>query len=625
MFDAPKRCVTMSLPQHRPLLCCPDEMLRYCAINSAARAYRRNVLSLAVYCTLAEAFVGAIAAQPAEDPKALSHAAHVLFRDRCSECHGGAEPEAEMVILDYAAILESNHVVPNDLENSLIWERITSTEEPMPPPNKGKPLSEEERQVIRRWIEAGAPPFPAEVRRAFIGEQKLLTAIADDLAQAEPVDRPYVRYFSIVNLYNNSFDKRIGINSKNIDDDELDYARAGLSMLLNSLSWEQELAMPTAIGKEQLVYRIDLRDYGWTPQHWLSALTFPGAEYPYGVDHRYHQSKPISQAAQRYFELRHSDHPLERVTPYVRADWFINTASRGDLYYHLLHLPANVRSLEKMLDVDAERNILNRQVQRAGMLESGVSLHNRLVERHRTKYGAYWKSYDFSGSRDERDLLKNPLGPSFDRNPFNHAAFVEDGGEMIFNLPNGLQAYYLAKNDGERLNKGPTEIVEDKLGASGSVFVENAISCFACHDQGMKTFSDVVRKNHGLQGPAAKFVEFLYPPADKMGQLVDADGKRFRQAAAAVCAPWFPQGTKAEPVSSVAKKYQRELQLEEAAVELGMSNPSFLAERINDDQDLKRIGVGPLAEGGGIKRDNWERMIFPKIVREMNTGTPVGF
>ncbi len=42
-------------------------------------------------------------------------------------------------------------------------------------------------------------------------------------------------------------------------------------------------------------------------------------------------------------------------------------------------------------------------------------------------------------------------------------AFHHDGGETIYSLPNGFQAYYLNKATGERLDKGPTAIVARSL------------------------------------------------------------------------------------------------------------------------------------------------------------------
>ena len=132
--------------------------------------------------------------------------------------------------------------------------------------------------------------------------------------------------------------------------------------------------------------------------------------------------------------------------PSVHIDWFIATASTPPLYHELLSLPLTDRDLETRLEVDVARNITNApgvRVWRAGFNNSGVSTNNRVVERHTSRYGAYWKSYDFAGSVGAQNILTHPLN------------FTHDGGEVIFNLPNGLQGYYLANASGFRLDDAP--------------------------------------------------------------------------------------------------------------------------------------------------------------------------
>ena len=72
-----------------------------------------------------------------------------------------------------------------------------------------------------------------------------------------------------------------------------------------------------------------------------------------------------------------------------------------------------------------------------------------------------------------------------------HSRLTHDGGENIFNLPNGLQAYYLADAGGNRLDSAPIEIVRN-LAASDPT-VRNGLSCIGCHTEGMKAFEDQVR------------------------------------------------------------------------------------------------------------------------------------
>ena len=81
--------------------------------------------------------------------------------------------------------------------------------------------------------------------------------------------------------------------------------------------------------------------------------------------------------------------------------------------------------------VDATEDINDADVLRAGFNGSGISRNNRLIERHETPFGAYWKSYDFGSSTGRKNLFASPLGPGPGANTFRH-----DGGEIIFTLPN---------------------------------------------------------------------------------------------------------------------------------------------------------------------------------------------
>ena len=124
------------------------------------------------------------------------------------------------------------------------------------------------------------------------------------------------------------------------------------------------------------------------------------------------------------------------------------------LYHILLDLPETDRELEGKLNVNVRRNLRDspgKKVWRSGFNQSGVSSFNRIVERHSTFFGAYWKSYDFDSNKGLKNIFKNPLG-------FKHA-----GGEIIFNLPNGLQAYLLADSAGRRIDEAPANIVSNNL------------------------------------------------------------------------------------------------------------------------------------------------------------------
>src|SRR5262249_42035545 len=162
---------------------------------------------------------------------------------------------------------------------------------------------------------------------------------------------------------------------------------------LNSLSWHPRISRPQPLDAARTVLRMDLRDYQWSARLWDRVLSF----YPYLLADRTRDAKAISAATR-------SD------LAWVRADWFVATASRPPLYYDLLQLPANDRELERLLRVEVLANIEEENVLRAGFNDSGVSRNNRIVERHDAGYGAYWRSYDFSDSTERQNVFDHPLG-----------------------------------------------------------------------------------------------------------------------------------------------------------------------------------------------------------------------
>ena len=90
-----------------------------------------------------------------------------LLSDRCYVCHGPDEESREADLrLDSSEGLrqeaqsgDASHViVPGDLSQSELWQRITSDDPDvmMPPPESNLSLKQEEKQRIRKWIEGGA-------------------------------------------------------------------------------------------------------------------------------------------------------------------------------------------------------------------------------------------------------------------------------------------------------------------------------------------------------------------------------------------------------------------------------------------------------------------------------------
>ncbi len=88
-----------------------------------------------------------------------------ILSDACFECHG---PDPKARLADLRLDLEEGvfaerstglPVTPGDPESSLIYQRITHSDSAlrMPPKYAHKELTEDQIQVVRRWIEEGAP------------------------------------------------------------------------------------------------------------------------------------------------------------------------------------------------------------------------------------------------------------------------------------------------------------------------------------------------------------------------------------------------------------------------------------------------------------------------------------
>ena len=293
--------------------------------------------------------------------------------------------------------------------------------------------------------------------------------------------------------------------------------------------------------------------------------------------------------------------------PFVRADWFIATASLPPLYHEILDLPKTDKELEARLEVDVSENIKNApgvRVWRAGFNESGVSINNRIVERHKSRYGAYWKSYDFAGNVGTQNIFTHPLN------------FTHDGGEIIFNLPNGLQAYYLSTAKGDRLDEAPINIVSN-AGTRDPV-VRNGLSCMGCHTEGMKAFEDQVRpvivQNRNPSYDKAQALR-LYTEKSEMDSLVREDIARYRRAIAAAGGVFGGS----EPIQQLVKQFDGPLDAAHAAAEVGLEPADFL-QKIRENSTLQNAGLLVLSvEKGTVKRDAWESE-FGTVVSVLGLG-----
>ena len=530
----------------------------------------------------------------------LAQEAYAIFQQSCLNCHGASGSFKEALLIDRTALVDTKVVIPGDPENSEFYKRLLGPTENGPQmPLNLPPLSQEAVETIARWITAGAPDWDVQHDINFITTDAILDTIQTHLESLDPFDRPSARYFTLTHLYN------AGESPETLSD-----YRIALSKLINSLSWKFEITNPIPIDEAQTILYIDLRRYEWN----TTTDVWPQIEqaYPYNIEF-----DPETQAG-LLEKLTQLQTETGSPVPFVHVDWFLATASLPPLYHDILDLPETDRILETRLEVNVAGNIINApgiDVWRAGFNDSGVSSNNRVVERHTSRYGAYWKSYDFAGSVGSQNIFTHPLD------------FTQDGGEIIFNLPNGLQAYLLVDANGNRLDDAPIDIVSNP--AASDPTVKNGLSCIGCHTQGMKTFTDSVRAaiEQDDNPPYNKGQALrLYPEQSVLDALVAKDTVRFQEALEKIGGPFADDAARQrffkqhenEPVQRFHELFQAPLSASDAAAAVGLETDAFLIQ-IREKQSLKNLGLQTLTDvNGTVKRDAWTSN-FEAVISALNT------
>ncbi|MBC7691752.1 MAG: hypothetical protein H7222_08275 [Methylotenera sp.] len=534
----------------------------------------------------------------------------------CAFCHrAGEAPFGD--IMDVKHLIKEGIIVPGRPNQSSLYKRIQKPKgdpQRMPPGKSGvADLKPEEEEAIRSWIEsmdedgnlkspAAKPPLPAskpeapapEAQAAAekitspaaasalvvpLSEDQAYSAIQSDLDKLAPEDRQFTRYFTLADL-----------KEKNLTAATIRDRRDGLSIMLNSLSWKPKIAVPEVVDRRGTVYRIDLRKYGWTPEKWEDLQK----QNPFKASL---DQKPATQQALQ--EKTGTLHPT------ARADWFVATASSSPVYDLLLDNPDTAKGLENKVGINVQKNIENEEVSRAGFRKSGVSANNRVIERHGSSHGAYWLSYDFQNSSGAQNI-------------FAHPTDFEDkkaGGEVIYNLPNGMQAYALLNKDGKRLNEAPTSIVTDGGRKDGTV--RSGISCFRCHANGLLHESDQLRKlvedNKGSYSASvlAK-VRALHPDDAEMKAILEKDSEVYRKALAK--ATGRAVAANKDLITPLVRSYEEDVSRDRVKAELGLTDTQSLVDFIaRHSKEVPGIGIMKSCATCGIPRDEFDR-IFPSLM-----------
>ncbi len=487
---------------------------------------------------------GGAVAVPAPPADVRAAKAYAVLDSFCASCHqtgrltipAPARPLANILALDEIA-LEPTLVKPGIPDASPLYTIMLRDHATIDLANEPQA---DAIQSVREWIE-DLPRDLGRCRRRPIEQATVARTIAAKLAATPAASAKNLRFVTLTHLRNACVEPAV-----------LELYRQAIAKVVNSLSWAPEPVRLVTIDDAETVLKLDLAEIGWTGTQWDELV----AGYPYSSL----ASANLSEAEQRR---------TGTLVPVVRGDWFAYAATTAPLYPVLLGLPNRHVDLQRMLNVNIDANIKSAVARRAGLSVSAVTRANRLVERHPTRTGSLWLTYDFAAGEAQPTLFANPLGPS--TRAGGKAPFVHDGTKSLFTLPNGFFASSLNDARGGRLDHSPNTIEREQTTWAGPV--EIGSSCMACHRFGPADIKDVVREQTETDTIAARELReailALYPPPAEMESLVGEDREHYARAQrrAGIDPAAHVQGL--EPVAALAREYGRDVGLGRIAAELG--------------------------------------------------------
>jgi hypothetical protein len=483
--------------------------------------------------------------------QAADEATQVL-RSNCLECHNpkGKANKIFGDVLNTQRLIDEGVIVPGKADKSPLIQSVESGE--MPP---NKPLSPEHIKQLKDWI--GAMPVKAEA----IAEEcrtlpDQLVDVRKDLESLPADARPHMRYISLAN------------SSPHLSRKETYDA---LNKTVNSLSKGEKIVHPKAIGNGDLV-RIDLRDYGWDRYDWENLQDLNPNERVQEQNFRY-----------GYLDEKDLLRSLGTEMPIANADFFVATALGTDKYYELLDIYVS--------SLSSSGSDPNRSEIRAGFKISGVSSQNRVVKRvgsaEKDRPNYVWKSSDFASNTREQNIFRSPI------------RFFEDGGEIIFKLPNGLHGYALHDSRGGSLVKAPVTIVSDPNRPDRAI--TNPISCMNCHSKGLLPLKDDMHRF--LNSDAAKLIvnaeeyesaKKLYVTDTSLKKAVDSDNASYQKAMEKLGGE-----PNMDSVVALFNAYEKDVDLKGALCTYGLSE-KHLRQLLDNNYSSSDLGDLRLLRAAGV-------------------------
>jgi hypothetical protein len=325
----------------------------------------------------------------------------------------------------------------------------------------------------------------------------------------------------------------------------------------------QIAASARPLGGDEALFRIDLREMGW--------------DRPINVGTREHADgwEALSANAAQAVAWRgpEADGLFEQLgtrTPLLHAHDLARAALGAGVYYGLLDAPQTLDELRSALGIPPELDEEPNAYWRAVTTRSRISRQDRTLLRYRGPVDGplFWHTLDRGPDAASGSALAAPLG--------------RDGDEssVMYTLPNGMPAFFLAAADGSRLDE--SRVLIDT--SEGDFVPRTAPSCMRCHSEtGVLPVIDELRA-YAATDPNQRFspreralLAEVYPSQDDLDALMEADSRRVQDARARLGVPGpgrtlddlvLMQGRDVSPTLAAAELFVSPAELERRQSEL---------------------------------------------------------
>jgi hypothetical protein len=505
-------------------------------------------------------------------------AALALIQRTCGQCHGEGASTAISGPLDVAGLVERGWIVPGSSATSPVVAVFVEGHVPAAG-FYGLRATIGEIEVLTRFVDRLPLQAPDCAPLSFVSPAAARATMVSDISRLAPEARPFARYVGLTHVSN------AGLCGA-----ALDIQRKALGQVFNATSTREAIVLPVPIDELELIFRIDLRDYGWDRgidlegdgavdfgDGWQAAAAAAGA---YAEEYRGSNAEELATAA-------------GTAVPFLPSNALVHAVADGELYSALIGVGADVSLHRSEFGIPGEVEslaLLEGEAPVPSSLWAGFgSSREAIVVRspQNRPDRSYWLIHE--GTSDAETVFDNPF--EIDHGPDQTARF-----QILFALSNGMVGYAIEANDSSRRGSDPLHGQE----CCGGALVSLA-SCSACHADGLRRVRDEVRDFVLANGPSylatseLDAVRELYLPQLELDASIEADNAIPR---AALQQLGIAPGAR-DPLSSVYWQFELGLTARRAAGELGVRLETLQAALATPGRlpsELAPLGTGSTVE-----------------------------